>query len=379
MRTTAPRATLILPTYNHLRYLPLAVETALKQTLEDIELIIVNDGSTDGTRDWLDKLSDPRVRVIHQENAGPAAAINAGIRASTAAYVSWISADNFCAPYFAEALVAALDADAASVLAYSPFYTINADNRIEGIRFDNLMLLRELVTNRPRGVAGFMYRKSMHDELGMYEGWALDTLMWARMLEKYSAVFVLEPTYFYRFHDDRATVTRKPEVADAVAEITTSYLKRFNLDRTGAFKRLYPGLITQPGLQWQAHSDFASRLAVMGQLPEARDLLDTALAEVAPEELLRPLVNAVGVCLMSGADPTAFVAKALARNTRLTRDLTDAAADVADAMAVVAASGGRAELLGIEIGSVLAALEKPKVFSYTAWCHDKSTVPVSGV
>jgi hypothetical protein len=379
MTARAPRASLIMPTFNHLRYLPLAVDTALRQTLDEFELIIVNDGSTDGTRDWLDALRDTRIRVIHQDNRGPAEAINAGVRASKAEYLSWISADNFCAPYFVEAFVAALDADPSNILAYSPFYTINAENQIEGIKFDNLLLLRELVTNRPRGVAGFMYRKSLHEHLGMYEGWALDTLMWSRVMEQFSAVFVLEPTYYYRFHEERATVTQNSRVTDAVSKITPAFLDRFKFDQAGYFERLYPGLHKAPQQLTHARSDFASRLAQTGFKIEALELLGSTLATAAQDELVRPLVNAVGVCMMCGIDPTAFVLQALAGNAKLSPESIEAATDVADALALIISSSGQVELLGIEANSLLRALEKPKVFSYTAWRHDKSTVPVRGV
>ncbi len=377
MNAIPPRAALILPAYNHLRYLPLAVATALKQTFDDFELIIVNDGSTDGTREWLDALRDPRVRVIHQENGGPAAAINAGLSATNAEYVGWISADNYCAPYYVEAFVAALDADPSNVLAYSPFYTIDADNRVEGIKFDNLLLLRELVTNRPRGVAGFMYRKSMHDELGLYEGWALDTLMWARMMEKFSAVFVLEPTYYYRFHEERATVTQNSRVAAAVAKITPAFLQRFApAHGAESMARLYPGLGRAPQLLAQARADFAGRLSREGFNEPALEILGAALVAAAPDDILRPLINSVGVCARAGVDAATFIAQALAANQTLSRDAAEAAIDAVDALALLCRAGSKPEFL--EIGALLQALERPKVFSWAAWCHDKSTVPVRG-
>ena len=379
VNTRAPRASLILPTFNHLSYLPLAVETALKQTLDDFELVIVNDGSTDGTREWLDALRDPRVRVIHQDNRGPAAAINAGVRAARGEYLTWISADNYCAPYFVEALVAALDADPSSVIAYSPFYLIDVEGRICGMRFDNLLLLRELVTNRPRGMAGFMYRKSMHDALGLYEGWALDTLMWSRVTENFSAVFVLEPTYYYRFHDERATLTQAPKVTEAVAKITAGFLQRHaepGADET--LLRLYPGLAKAPQLSAYARADFAGMLAQCGYKREAVDLIGATLRAAGPDEMLRPLVNAVALCRLAGVDPVGFVADALAGNAKIPAASAQAAVDVVDALTVMNAGGKSVDMLGIEHNCVLIALERPKVFSFTAWQHDRTLVPVRG-
>lgn len=377
MSEKAPKVSLVLPAYNHLRYLPRAVSTALEQTVDDFELIVVNDGSTDGTREWLDAQQHPRLRVIHQENRGPAEAINAGVRAARGEYLGWISADNHCAPYYVEAFTAALDADPDCVMAYSPFYMINADDRVEGIRFENLLLLRELVSNRPRGIAGFLYRKAIHDTLGYYEGWALDTLMWSRVMEQYSAVFVLEPTYYYRFHEERATVTQNSKVADAVAKITPAFLQRFSpVHGAPSMTRLYPGLEKAPQLLAQARADFAGRLAREGYKDAALETLAAALSAAPADDLLRPLVNSVGVCARAGVDAPAFVAQALAANAALPPDAVAAAVDTVDALTLLCGAGGKTEFL--EISALLQALERPKVFSFAAWSHDKSTVPVRG-
>jgi len=376
---TAPRVSLVLPTYNHLAFLPQAVATALDQTVDGFELIIVNDGSTDDSRAWLDALRDPRVRVIHQANAGPAEAINTGIRAAQGEYLSWISADNRCTRYFVEAFVAALDTAPDCALAYSPYYTIDGEDRIEGVKFDNLLLLRELVTVRPRGLAGFMYRRALQADVGPYEGWACDTLMWARIMARHAAVFVLEPTYYYRFHNERATVAQNAKVRQAYSGITADYLQRTGPLNDDAMARLYPGLPKLPRQATAAKADFAAQLARCGFKPEARDLLAEALAAAPANELLRPLVNAVGLCLVMEEDPIAFVTAALARNSTLPPDAVAAGMDVADAVAALARAGGEAEYLVLELGSLLTALEKPKVFSFTAWKHDPAATPVRGV
>lgn len=376
---TAPKVSLVLPTYNHLAFLPKAVATALDQTVDGFELIIVNDGSTDDTRAWLDALKDPRVRVIHQANAGPAEAINTGIRAARGEYLSWISADNRCTRYFVEAFVAALDAAPGCALAYSPFYTIDGEDRVEGIKFDNLLLLRELVTNRPRGLAGFMYRRAVHEAVGPYEGWACDTLMWSRIMASHSAVFVLEPTYYYRFHQERATVTQNAKVQAAVAGITSGFLERAGALDAAALARLYPGLPALPGQTATAKADFAARLARCGFRPQAQALLADALATAPAGDLLRPLVNTVGLCLVLETDPVTFVTDALARNSTLPPASVAAGIDVADALAALMGAGGEADYLGLELGGLLAALEKPLVFSFTAWKHDPTVIAVRGV
>jgi hypothetical protein len=375
-----PKVSVVLPTYNHLGYLPAAVASALDQTSMDFELIVVNDGSTDGTRAWLDGLRHPNVRVVHQENRGFVGAVNAGIAQARGEYLSWMSADNRCARYFVEAFIAALDSDPSSSIAYSTFYTIDADDRITGIKFDNVLLLRELVTDRPRGMAGFMYRRAIHDVIGLYEGRAPDTLMWAKAMEVFSAVFVLEPTYYYRFHEDRGTVKDRPEIRQAVTQITASFLNNHDVARgTDVLARLYPGVERAPHLSAYARSDFACRLSKCGFKDEALALIGATLETAARDELLRPLINAVGLCGLCKVDPVPFVSAALDRNGSLGAESRDACIDIADAAAMYMTATGSADLLSLEASSLLLAVEKPRIFSYSAWKDARSLVPVRAI
>lgn len=68
-RVTA-KITVLIPVYNGMPFIVSAVESILNQTFKDFELLIINDGSTDGTTDYLNSLNDRRIRVIHQENNG---------------------------------------------------------------------------------------------------------------------------------------------------------------------------------------------------------------------------------------------------------------------------------------------------------------------
>src|SRR5262249_10919089 len=104
----APRVSVVLPVYNHLRFLPEAIRSVLAQTYRDFELVIVTDGSPDGTKEYLDALTDPRIVVVHQENRRLPGALNTGFAHARGELLTWVSADNHCAPLFLEALVGAL-------------------------------------------------------------------------------------------------------------------------------------------------------------------------------------------------------------------------------------------------------------------------------
>jgi len=85
--------------YNGMPYLPAAVDSIRNQTLQDIEIILVNDGSTDGSAEYLDALEDPRVRVLHQENSGTAVASNRAIAACRTPYIARMDADDLSLPH----------------------------------------------------------------------------------------------------------------------------------------------------------------------------------------------------------------------------------------------------------------------------------------
>lgn len=86
---------IIVPVYNAAAHLKGCVDSILAQTLSTFELILVDDGSTDGSGALCDKLAeDPRVKVIHQKNSGPGAARNCGIEAASGTYIGFVDADD---------------------------------------------------------------------------------------------------------------------------------------------------------------------------------------------------------------------------------------------------------------------------------------------
>ena len=90
------KLSLIVPVYNTRAYLEKCMESLLNQTWTDLEILCVNDGSTDYSGEILDKFArrDSRVQVISQENRGLSAARNAGLRRATGEYVCFVDSDD---------------------------------------------------------------------------------------------------------------------------------------------------------------------------------------------------------------------------------------------------------------------------------------------
>ena len=106
----APLISVIMPVYNTRAYLEKSLDSVLGQTWRALELIVVDDGSTDGSGELCDEYArrDPRVRVIHQENGGVSRARNRGLDAARGAYIAWLDSDDYMKPEMLERLMRAL-------------------------------------------------------------------------------------------------------------------------------------------------------------------------------------------------------------------------------------------------------------------------------
>jgi len=106
-----PIISVVIPSYNHAAYISTAVKSVITQTETDFELIVVDDGSTDGSLDILAGYSDPRLMIISQENQGAHAAINRGLREANGEYLSILNSDDYFEPNRLERAVAVLQSD----------------------------------------------------------------------------------------------------------------------------------------------------------------------------------------------------------------------------------------------------------------------------
>ena len=93
-----PAISVVMASYNHAAYVGLAAESVLQQSFSDLALIIVDDGSRDDSRQILKEITDPRVKLIFQENRGPSAALNAGIAKARGRYIALMSSDDVSYP-----------------------------------------------------------------------------------------------------------------------------------------------------------------------------------------------------------------------------------------------------------------------------------------
>ena len=123
--TPPVRVTVIIPTYNDAAFLPAAVDSALAQTLPGVEVIVVDDGSTDDTQALVRERWGARVRYLRQEHRGLAAARNTGIAQARGDLLIFLDADDELLPRCAEARAALLDASPALGWVFSDLFLVD--------------------------------------------------------------------------------------------------------------------------------------------------------------------------------------------------------------------------------------------------------------
>ena len=122
----------ILPTYNRANYIKDAIESVLNQTYRNIELIIIDDGSTDNTQAVIEPyLKDNRIRYIRRENSGAAAARNKGLALKTGKYVAFIDSDDIWEKDKLEIQLAVMNSIPDAAIVFSDFSAKRQDGLIE--------------------------------------------------------------------------------------------------------------------------------------------------------------------------------------------------------------------------------------------------------
>ena len=127
-KTVKPAVSVVIPTYNRAHSIERSIQSVLRQTFADFELIIVDDGSTDGTQDLVRAIKDPRVRLVSMpQNGGPGAARNLGIREAVADWVAFQDSDDEWLPEKLERQMArALEPGSNWVAVYCGMVTIGS-------------------------------------------------------------------------------------------------------------------------------------------------------------------------------------------------------------------------------------------------------------
>ncbi len=172
-----PKVTVLMSVYNGERFLREAIDSILNQTYKNLEFLIINDGSTDRSREIILSYGDPRIRLIDNEkNIGLTRSLNKGLGLARGEYIARMDADDISLPNRLETQFEYMEAHPNIGLVGSCCITIDEDHNPigEGDKNSRPLSHKELVKNHLRGhhyVAhgAFFFRKSIVDYVGMYD------------------------------------------------------------------------------------------------------------------------------------------------------------------------------------------------------------------
>ena len=236
------RVSIIIPVYNTENYIENCVESVLNQSYEDIEILVVNDGSTDSTGSILEKYRN-RIQIFSKKNAGTASALNMGIKNMTGEWFKWLSADDLLKPDAIEKLVLEikkLGNDAQNRIFYSNYDLIDKNGHqidvFEGPNYNslepferNVILLDHYYGN---GTTSIMH-KSIFDECGMFDEileYKDDYEFWLRccILFDYKLHLIDENLAQYRIHESQLTKTRYGDSLEQINFIRSKIIKQLS-------------------------------------------------------------------------------------------------------------------------------------------------------
>ncbi len=239
---------IIIPVYNASTYLNECIDSALNQTYDDIEIIAVNDGSTDNSLNILKSYGD-RIRYITKNNGGTASALNTGITNMKGEWFKWLSADDVLCPNAVEELIStALILDNKKCILYSNFDYIDYNGNIikqhietnynELTSIDmNSILLDCFFGN---GITS-MIHKSAFEQYGLFDedlGFGEDYEMWLRLCVLHGFRLHLIPKSLakYRVHEAQLTHVKFGKSISQDVKIRKKILMQLDPDERHLYK-----------------------------------------------------------------------------------------------------------------------------------------------
>lgn len=213
----APKVSVVMSVYNDELYIREAVESILNQSFRDFEFIIINDGSTDRTREILSSYTDERIRLFDQENRGLTKSLNRGLSLAKGSYIARMDGDDISeTERFAEE-VRFLEQNEKIGLVGTFAYRIDEQGRIVSLskyKTTTEEIREDLWVDCSFCHSSVMFRKICTEEVGMYRekvGPSEDYDLWFRIAERFDVANLPMPLQKFRIDSKGVTVARRFE------------------------------------------------------------------------------------------------------------------------------------------------------------------------
>jgi glycosyltransferase involved in cell wall biosynthesis len=212
-----PKITVTLPVYNGMPFLKAAVDSVLEQSYRDFRFLVVDDGSTDGSKDYLKSIKDTRLRVICRENRGLGTTLNQLFSESDTEYVARMDSDDLCAPDRIECVISFLNNNRDVVMVGSDQAFLVGNNVLNAAPrpTEHDAISRKLLDKRP-GVLHptVVVRRDAWERVGGYRlskaGEDLDFLL--RICDIGRVANISKVLYYYRLHEQSLSYVKRDEI-----------------------------------------------------------------------------------------------------------------------------------------------------------------------
>ncbi len=245
-----PRVSVIIPLYNHEKFVGEAIESVLAQSFSDFELIIINDGSTDGSEGVVKGIRDDRITYFAHANQGAAQTINRGIQLARGEYLSILNSDDvYYRNRFAEA-VQLLDADRGVQAVFSHIEVIDEQSAslrvVRGaeenwathdpktsFKGSNDIVLDLLAGNFLMTTSNLFCRRSVFDGIGVFSNlrFTHDYEFFLRLCHRHPVQVIEMPLLQYRIHAANSLKGSEAEVKFEIGVLLTEFLVNGGMDR----------------------------------------------------------------------------------------------------------------------------------------------------
>ena len=222
------KVSVYITNHNYGKYIQKCIESVLSQNFQDFELIIIDDGSTDDSKEIINQYeTNKKVFIVYQKRKGLNVSNNVAIRQSRGEYIIRLDADDWLAKNALGVLSKYLDKQKNRALVFPDYYEVDEEGkiikRIKRHNFDKVSLL-----DRPAHGACTMIRKKYLKEIGMYDesfscqdGYDI----WIRLIHKFKVGNINKPLFFYRRHSENLT-NNNNRIFNTRSLITKKFIKK---------------------------------------------------------------------------------------------------------------------------------------------------------
>jgi len=241
-----PLVSVVIPAYNAEKYIEEAINSVLNQTFQDFEVIVIDDGSQDSTKEKVLNYSDSRIKYIYKENGGPSTARNAGIKNAKGEYIAFLDYDDIWMPQKLERQLAKFSLEPDLGLVYSWVQSINPDGSTRFVsepENEGWVHNEIILDNFQHNGSIQLVKKECFEKAGYFDESLLnaqDWDMWIRLAKYYKFGVVKEILVRYRVRSDSLS-KRHRRLNKAFIRIMDKHLKDADKSVKRQKNNLYSG------------------------------------------------------------------------------------------------------------------------------------------